>query len=384
VSQVAAFSRKPLAVGTGQVTQIEQVAVVSANFFGFFDAPPALGRYFTSGEDTPDERAPVAVLSYDAWRTEFGGRPSVIGTVVQIDAAAYTIIGVAPDNFVGLWTFLPPAVYIPVSTYASTRPPKDWATTYGTAIGLDLLARRKPGVTVEAASADLTNALRRSFQTQFQGNAPLGELRPRALAASVLAERGPDASNITPAAKWLSGVTIIVLLIACANVVNLVLARAMRRKRETAVRLALGVSRRRLLCQLLTEGMLLAALGGAAGIGVAMWASRLLSATFLPGTESPALLADSRTLGFAVLITIVAGLAAGLAPLAQTRLRDLTAISSPAHATADASAVRCARRCSWSKAHCPLCCSWARCCSFRVCKTSATCASGSTPTRSCR
>jgi hypothetical protein len=97
VSQVAAFSRKPLAVGTGQDTQIEQVAVVSANFFGFFDAPPALGRCFTSREDTPDERAPVAVLSYDTWKTEFGGRPGVIGTVIQIDAAAYTIIGVAPD-----------------------------------------------------------------------------------------------------------------------------------------------------------------------------------------------------------------------------------------------------------------------------------------------
>jgi predicted permease len=323
VSQVAAFSRKSLAVGAGQDTRIEQVAVVSANFFGFFDAPPAVGRYFTSSEDTPDERAPVAVLSYDTWKTEFGGRANVIGTVIQIDAAAYTIIGVTPDNFVGLWTFQPPAAYVPVSTYASTRPPKDWATTYGTAIGLEVLARRKPGVTVAAASADLTNALRRSYQAQYQGNAPLSELRPRALAASVLAERGPDASNITPAAKWLSGVTIIVLLIACANVVNLVLARAMRRKRETAVRLALGVSRRRLLGQLLTEGMLLAALGGAAGIAVAMWASRLLSATFLPGTESPPLLGDSRTLGFAVLITIVAGLAAGLAPLAQTRLRDL-------------------------------------------------------------
>jgi putative ABC transport system permease protein len=327
VTQIAAFSRKSLALGVGQDTRVESVGVVSANFFGFFDAPPALGRYFTPSEDTPEERAPVAVLSYDTWKTEFGGRTNVIGSVIQIDAATYTIIGVTADNFVGLWTFQPPAAYIPVSTYASTRPPKNWATTYGTAIGLDELARRKVGVTVDAASADLTNALRRSYQKQIDrepGNAPMSELHPRALAASVLAERGPRASNTTPAAKWLSGVTLIVLLIACANVVNLVLARALNRKRETAVRVALGVSGRRLLAQLLTEGMVLAALGGAAGIVVAVWASGVLSSTFLPGTARPSLLGDWRTLGFTALTTIVAGVVTGLAPFAQIRHVDLT------------------------------------------------------------
>jgi predicted permease len=324
VSAVAAFSRKSLAIGTGQDTQIEPVGVVSASFFGFFDAPPRVGRYFTADEDSPEQLARVAVLSYDTWKTEYGARASVVGSSVQIDAATYTIIGVAPENFVGLWTFLPPAAYIPVSTYASTRPPKNWATTYGTAIGLEELVRRKPGVSLEAANADLTNALRRSYQKQYDGNAPLNELRPRALAASVLEERGPEASNTTPAAKWLSGVTIIVLLIACANVVNLVLARAMRRRRETAVRVALGVSRRRLLAHLLTEGLTLAALGGAAGIAVAIWASGVLSAAFLPGAERQSLLGDWRTLGFAALVTILAGVVAGLAPLAQIRRGDLT------------------------------------------------------------
>jgi predicted permease len=267
------------------------------------------------------------VLSYDTWKSEFGGRRNVIGTVIQIGAATYTIIGVMPGDFVGLWTFQPPAAYIPVSTYASTRPPKNWATTYGTAIGLEVLARRKPGVSVDAASADLSNALRRSYQKQIDrepGNAPLSELRPRALAASVLAERGPDALNTTPAAKWLSGVAVIVLLIACANVVNLVLARPINRKCETAVRVALGVSRRRLLGQLLTEGMVLAALGGAAGIVVAIWASGVLSSAFLPGTERQSLLGDWRTLSFAALTTIVAGVVTGLAPLAHIRRADLT------------------------------------------------------------
>jgi len=318
LSEIATFSRKTLAIGTGQDTRLQPVGVVSANFFAFFDAPPVRGRYFSPNEDSPDVRAPVAVLSYRAWQSDFGGRADVIGTVVQIDAARYTIVGVAPEGFVGLWAFGPPAAYIPVATYASTRPPKDWATTYFTAIGLEVLARRKPGVSVAAATADLTNALRRSWQKQVSGDdRALNELRPRALAASVLVERGPDASNTTPAAKWLSGVTIIVLLIACANVVNLVLARAVRRRRETAVRVALGVSRRRLLSQLLTEGMVLAAFGGVAGILVAIWASDVLSTTFLPGAERQSLLGDWRTLGFLGLITIVAGVVAGLAPLAQ-------------------------------------------------------------------
>jgi putative ABC transport system permease protein len=122
----------------------------------------------------------------------------------------------------------------------------------------------------------------------------------------------------------LSGVTVIVLLIACANVVNLVLARSLNRKRETAVRVALGVSRRRLFGQLLTEGMVLAALGGVAGIVVAIWASGVLSSTFLPGTERQSLLGDWRTLGFAALTTIMAGVVTGLAPLAQVRHADLT------------------------------------------------------------
>ena len=115
------------------------------------------------------------------WKTEFGGRTNVIGSVVQIDAATYTIIGVTPRDFVGLWTFLPPAAYIPVSTYASTGRP-NWATTYGSFIGLEELARRKPGVGVDAASADLSNALRRSYQKEIDrepGNASLSELRPQ-------------------------------------------------------------------------------------------------------------------------------------------------------------------------------------------------------------
>ncbi len=327
-SDVAAHSLRNLAVGIGQDARELRIGVVSGSFFGFFDAPPAAGRFVGPAEDRPPAGAPVAVLSYSTWQTRYAGRGDAIGSTLHIGSAVYTIIGVAPREFVGLWPLTPPAAFIPLAAYAASAGGTDWPTNYGWGFGLATIVRRRAGVTIDAASVDLTQALRTSYLAQGSPDQNpvdrVSRLRPRALAGSILEERGPERSSVATVAIWLAGVTIIVLLIACANVASLLLARALARRREIAVRLALGVSQRRLLSQLFTESMLLAAAGSLLGIVVATWMSAILRASFLPGTEPATVVTDPRTLGFIGIVTLAVGVFTGILPMLQARQLTLT------------------------------------------------------------
>jgi predicted permease len=327
-SQTAAFFYFDLAVGTGEETAERRVAMVSASFWRFFDAPPALGRYFGPSEDHVPEGATVAVLGYSYWQTRYGGRADVLGKSISVGRRNYTIIGVAPAGFVGMDP-VGAVVFVPITAgvadifVASLTDPSTWYTKHNMS-WLAMVVRRKARVSEAAADADLTNAYKRSYAAQERAT-PIAIARPRALAASVLRERGPNQSNNSKVATWLVGVSLIVLIIACANVANLLLARAFRRRREIAVRVALGVSRGRLLVQLLTESMVLALLGAAAGLLAAEWGGTILRSAMLPNVDWPSLFADSRMLIFTSVAALGVGVLTGLAPALLARRTDVSA-----------------------------------------------------------
>ncbi|MBV9881100.1 MAG: ABC transporter permease [Gemmatirosa sp.] len=302
------------------------VETVSASFFGFFDAPPVLGRYFGAAEDRPPNGSPVVVLSDATWRSRFGGRADALGATLRIGATTYTVVGVVPPGFVGAATdAAAPVAFIPISAYeaeVTAGQRRGWWTSTSVNVGT-MLVQRRPDVSAAVAQADLTAAMMPIWK-EWMGDGPLARFRPRVVATSLLPERGPNQTSAARVAALVGAMALVVLLIACANVANLLLARALRRRREIAVRLAIGVSRRRLLAQLLTESLLLAALGGLAGLLVARWSASALHALFAPpGAESP-VLGDTRTLAFVGVAVLVAGVLTGLAPAWQAGRVDVT------------------------------------------------------------
>lgn len=324
-ASTAAFVAWRLAVGDGDATRQRYVVGATASYFDFFDAPPALGRYYTAAEDTIPAGTPVAVLGHRFWTQELGARPDILGQRLRVGHTMCTIIGVAPHGFRGVEETTDPDVYIPLSTFGMDARGASYVHNYGFH-WLGAIVRRNTSVTEAAADADLTNAYQRSWlqEAAAENESPRAATHLRAWLGPVQFARGLLAGPEAKLAAWTSGVTIIVLLITCANVANLLLARAIARRREIALRRALGVSKGRLVQQLLTESVLLSALGGIAGLVVAQLGGTWLRSSFLPRGLSASIVADARTLWVAFAASIVCAIVTGLAPVLDATRADLS------------------------------------------------------------
>jgi predicted permease len=326
----AAYSEREIAVGRGEAAREIPVGVATTSLWQLFSARPVVGRFFAAGEDQPRTGSHVVVLSHSYWESQFGASPAAVGKRLTIGPSDYTIIGVAPRGFAALG-LAEPAAFVPLGPFGDdnlSRGPydRDYSTTW-----LEMYARLRPGISEQVAAADLGHALVSSYSKQLAASGVaipefLSKNKPRIILGSPLFERGPRASNDTRVATWLLGVTVVLLLVACANVGNLLLTRGLGRRREIGVRVALGASRARLIGQLIIESLLISMLGGAAGLIVAYWGGGALRATLLPGVELDRSFADARVLVFALCASAFVGLVTGLAPAYHASRPDIGAM----------------------------------------------------------
>jgi predicted permease len=291
--------------------------MVSAEYFSTLGVPALLGRTFSAS----DEVAPHAVISYAYWQRRFGRRADILGTKVTIRQGVFSVIGVAPASFFGETVGERPDVWLPLAMQPAVLPGRDWLHDkpgdVEKVMWLHVFGRLKPGITVDKAEA-AANVVFQQGLAAYYGSVLTPEarkeflnqrlkVRPAAMGASQL--RGQFAEPLT---MLLTGAGL-VLLIACANLSNLLLARATARTREVSVRLALGASRGRLIRQLLTESMVIAFLGGFVGLAAA-WILRRGLIQLVPDAVHLPDGADARVLGFAFALTLVTGVILGLLP----------------------------------------------------------------------
>ncbi len=325
VADVAAMAGASVIVGRGATSSRVAARFVSANFWTVLGVKPALGRFFGKDEDQPPDGSNVVVLGNAYWRITVGADSNVLGRQLDIGTRRFTVIGVAPPDFHGV-TPARVDVWLPVTTRRARdrNLPADWYAK-NNLWWLELVARLRPGATPTQAEAALTATFARA---NLRGDANDATVRNRARVAwgPLLAERGPRREASTPVAAWLAAIAGIVLLLACSNVANLLLARAIRRRREIAVRVALGMSRSRLLAQLLVEGVILATAGSALGLAIAFAGGRALSVFLLPTLAPTEHVFNGRVLAFAAATAVIVGLLASTAPALWAMRQDISTL----------------------------------------------------------
>jgi putative ABC transport system permease protein len=315
-SATAASYFARMSLGRGADARPVTVRAVTASYFTLLGVRPALGRFFDSTEDHVGA-APAAVVSDRYWRREMQGDTGVLRRTLPIGRFSYAVVGVAPEGFTGA-DLNEPDVWLPLRT-ASPDLNDVQALTSRNWFWIRVLARLAPGQTPAFATASASLAYRRAAAASERGR----DTATAVLLGPIHQAWGPTMSGDAKVALWVGAVALVVLLVACANVANLLLARGLQRRREFAVRAGLGAGRARLMGQLLVESLVLALGGGAAGLLVALWGGAAVRAFLLPGLPSTTTLLDPRVLLFAAAAATLTGLLAGIAPAWQTSRADV-------------------------------------------------------------
>lgn len=315
-SATAAWYDAQLSLGHGAEAKSIKVRGVTASYFPLLGVRPATGRFFSADEDQPGA-SPVAVVSHHYWLRQMSGDSAFARRTLTIGRFSYAVIGVAPEGFTGA-DLEEPDVWLPLKTAAPDLNDVE-ALTSRNWFWVRALVRLAPGRTIVAAEALATLAERRTASASDRRR----DTSTAVLLGPIQEARGPKMSGDAKVALWIGAVALAVLLVACANVANLLLARGLRRRREMAVRAGLGAGRSRLVRQLLVESLVLAIAGGLAALLVALWGGTAVRAFLLPGLPAGATLVDPRVLAFTAAVATLTGLLAGSAPAWQASRTDV-------------------------------------------------------------
>lgn len=321
LSGLAAHQVLAMNLGRGRQPERVRSAIVSGNYFDVLGVKALIGRTFLPEEDRTPRSHPVVVLGHGLWQRRFGAEPQVVGQTITLNEREFTVIGVAPKEFGSPFAGAVIDVFTPVMMKEYVARPH-FSLTDRSSRWLMVMGRSKPEVTVEQAQANAGSIGRDLERAYPQTNDQMG-VAVFSLTASPFSLK----RSLQSAMAILMGAVGVVLLIACANVANLLLGRAAARRKEIAVRLALGGSRRRLIRQMLTESLVLAWLGAALGLAVAFWTARALPA-FLPPSGFEVNFdtrPDTLVLAFTLALTVLTTMLCGLAPTLHASKPDLVA-----------------------------------------------------------